>query len=137
MSIVLASTSIRISSSTVRTQRSGYGFEQSDDDDEENGEENDEEEDGEEGDRGNDHEDDGDESDGSIISSFDQNDGAKNSELAVGYKDRSFVVRGSKVGVFGHGKSDGLRFHTTIKNLKNKAGNEVKPSQVSQAILFF
>ncbi|KAI9239326.1 MAG: VID27 cytoplasmic protein-domain-containing protein [Podila humilis] len=113
------------SSSAIRSQRSSYGFEQSDDHDEE-----DDEEDEVEGDRGENSEDDGDDSDGSIISSFDQNDGTKNSELAVGYKDRSFVVRGSKVGVFGYGKSDGLKFHTTIKNLKNKAGNEIKPSQV-------
>ncbi|KAF9217590.1 hypothetical protein BGZ59_002701 [Podila verticillata] len=100
-------------------------FSPSDDHDEE-----DDEEDEVEGDRGENSEDDGDDSDGSIISSFDQNDGTKNSELAVGYKDRSFVVRGSKVGVFGYGKSDGLKFHTTIKKLRNKAGNEIKPSQV-------
>ncbi|KAG0343285.1 hypothetical protein BG000_000004 [Podila horticola] len=104
--------------STTMSRRSGYGFEQSDDDEED------------EEDRSDGQEGDGDDSDGSIISSFGDNDGAENSELAVGYKDRSFVVRGSKVGVFGYGKSDGLKFQTTIKNLKNKAGREVKPSQV-------
>jgi hypothetical protein len=36
-------------------------------------------------------------------------DTAKNSELAVGYKsDRSFVVRGDKIGVFKHTANDGL-----------------------------
>jgi len=34
---------------------------------------------------------------------------AKNSALAVGYKsDRSFVVRGDKIGVFRHTQNDGL-----------------------------
>ena len=34
---------------------------------------------------------------------------AKNSALAVGYKsDRSFVVRGDKIGVFKHTQDDGL-----------------------------
>lgn len=33
----------------------------------------------------------------------------KNSALAVGYKsDRSFVVRGDKIGVFRHTRDDGL-----------------------------
>jgi len=35
--------------------------------------------------------------------------GEKNSALAVGYKsDRSFVVRGDKIGVFKHTDNDGL-----------------------------
>jgi VID27 C-terminal WD40-like domain len=34
---------------------------------------------------------------------------AKNSALAVGYKsDRSFVIRGDKIGVFKHTQDDGL-----------------------------
>ncbi|KAG0091073.1 hypothetical protein BGZ92_001573 [Podila epicladia] len=57
-------------------------------------------------------------------------DGAKNSQLAVGYKDRSFVVRGNKIGVFKHNDRDGLDFSTTIKNLSNKKGREVNPSTV-------
>lgn len=44
-----------------------------------------------------------------------ENDGAQNSLLAVGYKnDRSFVVRGNKIGVFRHG-DDQLEFSTAIK----------------------
>ena len=44
-----------------------------------------------------------------------ENDGAQNSLLAVGYKnDRSFVVRGNKIGVFKHG-DDQLEFSTAIK----------------------
>ncbi|KAF9216156.1 hypothetical protein BGZ59_010812 [Podila verticillata] len=57
-------------------------------------------------------------------------DGAKNSQLAVGYKDRSFVVRGNKIGVFKHNDRDGLDFSTTIKNLSNNKGREVNPSKV-------
>jgi hypothetical protein len=41
---------------------------------------------------------------------------SKNSLLAVGYKhDRSFVVRGNKIGVFKHTEDDELEFATTIK----------------------
>ncbi|KAF9419692.1 hypothetical protein BGZ94_009333 [Podila epigama] len=57
-------------------------------------------------------------------------DGEKNSQLAVGYKDRSFVVRGNKVGVFKHNDRDGLDFATTIKNLKTSKGREVNPAKV-------
>jgi len=40
---------------------------------------------------------------------FSRTDTTKNSELAVGYKsDRSFVVRGDKIGVFKHTATDGL-----------------------------
>jgi hypothetical protein len=44
-------------------------------------------------------------------------DGAENSQLAVGYKhDRSFVVRGNKIGVFKHTADNQLQFSTTITN---------------------
>jgi hypothetical protein len=44
---------------------------------------------------------------------------SKNSLLAVGYKhDRSFVVRGNKIGVFKHTEDDELEFATTIKSLQ-------------------
>ena len=55
----------------------------------------------------------------------------KNSQLAVGYKDRSFVVRGNKSGVFSHNENDGLDFSTTIKNISNSKGMELNPSKVS------
>lgn len=43
-------------------------------------------------------------------------DNSKNSLLAVGYKhDRSFVVRGNKIGVFKHTDDNDLEFSTTIK----------------------
>ncbi|KAG0348608.1 hypothetical protein BG004_004736 [Podila humilis] len=57
-------------------------------------------------------------------------DGAKNSQLAVGFKDRSFVVRGNKIGVFKHNDRDGLDFTTTIKNISNSKGREINPSKV-------
>lgn len=58
-------------------------------------------------------------------------DTARNSQLAVGYKDRSFVVRGNKIGVFKHNDRDGLEFATTIKNLSNSKGREINPTRVS------
>ncbi|KAI8606138.1 VID27 cytoplasmic protein-domain-containing protein, partial [Dissophora ornata] len=60
----------------------------------------------------------------------DPNDNSKNSQLAVGYKDRSFVIRGSKIGVFSYNESDGLDFETTIKNLKNSKNKTIRPSKV-------
>ncbi|KAJ2346645.1 Vacuolar import and degradation protein 27, partial [Coemansia sp. RSA 2671] len=57
--------------------------------------------------------------------------GAKNSMLAVGYKhDRSFVVRGSRIGVFRHGENDGIEFDTTISRIDDTHGTEFTPSSV-------
>jgi hypothetical protein len=66
--------------------------------------------------------------------SFDEDDdvardedshGAKNSSLAVGFKtDRSFVVRGSRVGVFKQ-KDSKLNFVTSIKNIKDPSTKEI------------
>jgi len=58
-------------------------------------------------------------------------DNSINSQLAVGYKDRSFVVRGNKIGVFRHNEKDGLDFATTIKNISNSKGKQLNPSKVS------
>ncbi|KAG0256530.1 hypothetical protein BG011_004452 [Mortierella polycephala] len=57
-------------------------------------------------------------------------DNSKNSQLAVGYKDRSFVLRGNKIGVFSHNDRDGLDFNTTIKNISDSRGQELHPSRV-------
>ncbi|KAF9193546.1 hypothetical protein BGZ51_009541 [Haplosporangium sp. Z 767] len=57
-------------------------------------------------------------------------DNSKNSQLAVGYKDRSFVLRGNKIGVFSHNDRDGLDFNTTIKNISDSRGRELRPSRV-------
>ncbi|KAF9360599.1 hypothetical protein BGX26_008584 [Mortierella sp. AD094] len=57
-------------------------------------------------------------------------DKASNSHLAVGYKDRSFVVRGNKIGVFKHNDRDGLEFATTIKNISNSKGKQINPARV-------
>ncbi|KAJ2494339.1 Vacuolar import and degradation protein 27, partial [Coemansia sp. RSA 2052] len=57
--------------------------------------------------------------------------GAKNSMLAVGYKhDRSFVVRGSRIGVFRHGENDDIEFDTTINRIDDTRGTEFTPSSV-------
>ncbi|CAI7671931.1 unnamed protein product [Penicillium bialowiezense] len=58
-------------------------------------------------------------------------DGNVNSQLAVGYKhDRSFVVRGSKIGVFKHTNSNNLEFSTTISKVQTPKGNLFSPKKV-------
>ncbi|KAI9103805.1 cytoplasm protein [Phlyctochytrium arcticum] len=63
---------------------------------------------------------------------FESNDkGNHNSQLAVGYKhDRSFVVRGNRIGVFKHTDNDTLEFSTTINNLKTMEGVPFSPRKV-------
>lgn len=58
-------------------------------------------------------------------------DGAENSQLAVGYKhDRSFVVRGDKIGVFKHTPDNQLQFSTTISNVRTPNGKTFAPNKV-------
>ncbi|ORY00615.1 VID27 cytoplasmic protein-domain-containing protein [Clohesyomyces aquaticus] len=58
-------------------------------------------------------------------------DGGVNSQLAVGYKhDRSFVVRGNKIGVFKHTPDNQLQFSTTISNVKTPKGKLFSPTKV-------
>lgn len=57
--------------------------------------------------------------------------GDTNSNLVVGHnKDRAFVVRGNKIGVF---STDGekIAFKTTMKGIKTKKGRAFVPEQVS------
>ncbi|BFZ59256.1 Vacuolar import and degradation protein 27 [Saitoella coloradoensis] len=55
----------------------------------------------------------------------------ENSQLAVGYKhDRSFVVRGNKIGVFKHTNDNRLEFATTINKVQNLKGVDFDPSKV-------
>ncbi|KAJ1805408.1 Vacuolar import and degradation protein 27, partial [Coemansia sp. RSA 2599] len=55
--------------------------------------------------------------------------GAKNSILEVGRKHgRSFVVRGSEIGVFKHTNGDGIQFSTNMKNIDDTRGNRFTPS---------
>ncbi|KAJ3324713.1 hypothetical protein HDV06_005971 [Boothiomyces sp. JEL0866] len=59
------------------------------------------------------------------------NDNSENSLLAVGYKhNRSFVVRGNKIGVFKHGEEDDLEFATTINNIGTMNGQYFSPRKV-------
>ena len=54
-----------------------------------------------------------------------------NSLLAVGYKnDRSFVVRGSKIGVFKHNERNKLEFATTISKVSTPNGKLFSPKKV-------
>lgn len=93
--------------------------------------EEDEEEDEEEleDDRARDEEYDSDEDEDST---FPKNaDGEVNSQLAVGYKhDRSFVVRGSKIGVFKHTENNRLEFATNISKVTTPNGKLMNPKKV-------
>jgi len=60
-----------------------------------------------------------------------QGDGKENSQLAVGYKhDRSFVVRGSKIGVFKHTANNELEFQTSISKVQAPKGKIFEPKKV-------
>jgi len=57
--------------------------------------------------------------------------GDQNSQLAVGYKhDRSFVVRGSKIGVFKHTPNNHLEFSTNISKVTTPKGKLMNPKKV-------
>lgn len=58
-------------------------------------------------------------------------DGNVNSLLAVGAKhDRSFVVRGSKIGVFKHNENNELEFATNISKVATPGGKLFSPKKV-------
>jgi hypothetical protein len=60
-----------------------------------------------------------------------ENTKTKNSQLAVGYKhNRSFVVRGDKIGVFKHTDEDKLEFSATISNVASLDGQYFSPRKV-------
>ena len=60
-----------------------------------------------------------------------ENDSNVNSKLAVGYKhDRSFVVRGSKIGVFKHTPNNNLEFSTNISKVETPGGKLFSPDKV-------
>ncbi|KAL8916785.1 MAG: hypothetical protein Q9208_008343, partial [Pyrenodesmia sp. 3 TL-2023] len=48
-------------------------------------------------------------------------DGKDKSQLPVRYNDRSFVVRGSKIGVFKHTSNNNLVFSTSISKAETPA----------------
>jgi hypothetical protein len=55
----------------------------------------------------------------------------KNKHLQVSYKNnRSFIVRGNKVGVFKHTDDNKLEFYTTINNITDLQGKSLNPNQV-------
>ena len=72
---------------------------------------------------------DSDESEDDVVTRDD--DGNVNSQLAVGYKhDRSFVVRGSKIGVFKHTPNNHLEFSTNISKVETPGGKLFSPKKV-------
>ncbi|KAJ3189702.1 vacuolar import and degradation protein 27 [Irineochytrium annulatum] len=51
--------------------------------------------------------------------------GAKISQLTVGYKDRSFYLKGSTIGVLKHRSAEGgIEYSTTIKNVSSPKGSK-------------
>lgn len=57
--------------------------------------------------------------------------GERNSQLTVGYKgDRTYVVRGSKIGYFTRGSDYEMKYGGTIDGIATTKGKEFKPSQV-------
>ncbi|KIW89190.1 uncharacterized protein Z519_10042 [Cladophialophora bantiana CBS 173.52] len=96
---------------------------------EEEREEEEEEEEEEEGDRPRSEHYDEDESEDDV--ELDNQDGNVNSQLAVGTKhDRSFVIRGSKIGVFKHLPNKHLEFTTNISKVETPKGKLFSPTKV-------
>ncbi|KAK6332698.1 hypothetical protein TWF696_002727 [Orbilia brochopaga] len=61
----------------------------------------------------------------------DDGNSEENSQLAVGYKtDRSFVIRGSRIGVFKHTPTNQLQFSTTINKVQTPKGKLFEPKKV-------
>ncbi|KAJ7228629.1 VID27 cytoplasmic protein-domain-containing protein [Mycena pura] len=57
--------------------------------------------------------------------------GDYNSQLTVGYKgDRSYVVRGSKIGFFTRGDDHAMKYGGTIDAITSTRGKQFRPSQV-------
>jgi hypothetical protein len=66
----------------------------------------------------------------SALTGDDASGGARNSLLAVGQAhDRSFVVRGSQVGVFKQTHDDDLEFVSTLSPLRSARGTALTPSR--------
>ncbi|KAK3385708.1 VID27 cytoplasmic protein-domain-containing protein [Podospora didyma] len=62
---------------------------------------------------------------------YEPKDGEVNKSIAVGYKhDRSFVVRGSKIGVFKHTPNNHLEFSTNISKVETPKGELFSPKKV-------
>ncbi|KAF2083631.1 VID27-domain-containing protein [Saccharata proteae CBS 121410] len=94
-------------------------------------EEDEEDEDEQEEDAGARHERDSDSDSDDDESAPRDEDGNVNSTLAVGYKhDRSFVVRGSKIGVFTHTPDNRLEFSTNISKVQTPKGKLFSPKKV-------
>lgn len=71
--------------------------------------------------------------DGPTAMPVEENDHDQNSQLTVGYKfDRSFVVRGNRIGVFKHTDDDQLEFSTTINKVSTPSGKMFNPKKVGE-----
>ena len=61
----------------------------------------------------------------------------KNEMLTVGYKGRSFVVRGNNIGVFSHTGTGEIGYVATIQNVATPKGKAFKPSEVRRSLSLF
>lgn len=58
-------------------------------------------------------------------------DGEANSQLTVGHNtDRTFVVRGKKIGVFKHNEEGKLEYAATINKITTNSGKAFAPEKV-------
>ena len=61
----------------------------------------------------------------------------RNSQLTVGYKgDRSYVVRGDKIGVFRH-KPDDVEYVASIANITDMKGKKFDPKNVRLSFIAY
>ncbi|CAG8598099.1 9853_t:CDS:10, partial [Funneliformis mosseae] len=68
--------------------------------------------------------------DDDINTEAEEGDGV-NTQLTVGHKlDRSFVLKGNKIGVFKHIDDDKIEFSTNINNIKTTHGKKFNPSKM-------
>lgn len=79
-----------------------------------------------------------DENDGPVACIASAGKTGRNSQLAVGHgekNNRTFVMRGDKIGVFKHSEDGSLEYAATIKGLSFKKMDEFKPKHVSVKFL--
>ena len=64
--------------------------------------------------------------------------GDRNSQLTVGYKnDKTFVVRGDKLGIFGRTDDNKVKYLATIRDLGYKGKKSFKPKNVCNLCFSF
>ena len=61
----------------------------------------------------------------------------RNKQLVVGYKgDRSYVVRGDKIGTFRHPGNNQVKYAGTLGKINDSKGKAFSPKHVSKSICY-